>query len=218
METLNLTRHSLKDQIKDILIKRIIEGELIPGDRIKELPLAKEFGTSQAPVREAIRCLETLGYIEHTPHVGATVRTFDWREIEDAYQVREAFETFAVSRIDMDIDALVAQLETILEEMRKAAEKNDIRGFTTADNRFHKSIITASKNNTMSSMWDSLRMQLQVVATLVEVNMPLEEIYKLHPPIVDALKMKHLQGASAHLTSHYHVIGNYWNKLKSKAA
>ncbi len=57
-----VVRQSLKDQVESILIDRMIEGDLAPGDRIKELQIAKELGTSQAPVREAIRCLETLDY------------------------------------------------------------------------------------------------------------------------------------------------------------
>ena len=50
-----VVRQSLKDQVKSILIDRMIDGDLAPGDRIKELQVAKELGTSQAPVREAIR-------------------------------------------------------------------------------------------------------------------------------------------------------------------
>ena len=211
-----LTRQSLKDQIKTILIDRIVDGELVPGDRIKELKIAKEFGTSQAPVREAIRCLETLGYIEHIPHVGAMVKTFTQQEIEEAYQIREALETYVVSMVSAGIEILTDELEDCLKDMRRAVEKKHIRLFSRADNRFHRLIVSYSKNETMISFWESLKMQLQVVATLVDTSMPLEKIYKLHPPIVSALKEMQNLDASMLLTTHYEVVKDHWKKQERK--
>lgn len=211
-----LTRQSLKDQIKNILIERIVDGELIPGDRIKELQIAKELGTSQAPVREAIRCLETLGYIEHIPHVGAMVKTFNHQEIEEAYQMREALETYAVTLANSDIDILVEELESCLVEMQRAVERHNIRMWTRADNRFHQLIVSFTKNKTMISFWKSLKMPLQVVATLVDTSMPLGKIYQLHPPIVKALKGFQYSEASMHLTTHYEVVKDHWRKQEKK--
>src|SRR5210317_449733 len=106
-----VVRQSLKDQVKSILIDRMIDGDLAPGDRIKELQVAKELGTSQAPVREAIRCLETLGYAEHIPHVGAMVKTFNQSEIEEAYQMREALEVHSMALIGDSLNELVKSLK-----------------------------------------------------------------------------------------------------------
>ena len=53
----SVQRQSLTQQIQTILIERISNGTLLPGDRLKELQIAQEFGTSQAPVREALRML-----------------------------------------------------------------------------------------------------------------------------------------------------------------
>lgn len=205
-----LKRQSLKDQIKDILVERIVTGELEPGDRIKELQIAKELGTSQAPVREAIRCLETLGYVEHIPHVGAMVRTFNRQEIEEAYQVREALENYSVSLVNGGRDQLIEELENCLDQMKNAVEANNIRKFSSADNQFHRLIVGYSGNDTMISFWESLKMQLHVVAAVVDSSIPLEEIYKLHLPVVDALKEINNSEASMHLTTHYEVIKAHW--------
>ena len=51
---MSLTRTVLREQIRELLLERILKGELQPGDRIVELQIAQEFGTSQAPVREAL--------------------------------------------------------------------------------------------------------------------------------------------------------------------
>ena len=125
-----VVRQSLKDQVKSILIDRMIDGDLAPGDRIKELQVAKELGTSQAPVREAIRCLETLGYVEHIPHVGAMVKTFNKSEIEEAYQVREALELHSTALIGELWDELVEELDEQLALMKAATKENNARKFT----------------------------------------------------------------------------------------
>ena len=207
-------RQSLKDQVKSILIDRMIDGDLAPGDRIKELQVAKELGTSQAPVREAIRCLETLGYVEHIPHVGAMVKTFNQSEIEEAYQVREALEVHSTALIGDSINELVKELDAQLKVMQSATRGNSIRTFTQADNQFHRAIVSYCNNETMLSMWESLKMQVQVIATLLKASMPLEKIYLLHPPIVDAFRSKSRERASLLLKGHYKILSGYWENLK----
>jgi DNA-binding GntR family transcriptional regulator len=69
-----LRRTTLRDQIKDRIVERILNGTYGPGDRIVESQVATEFGTSQAPVREALRELEALRFVEARPHRGARVR------------------------------------------------------------------------------------------------------------------------------------------------
>ncbi len=209
-----VVRQSLKDQVKSILIDRMIDGDLAPGDRIKELQVARELGTSQAPVREAIRCLETLGYVEHIPHVGAMVRTFNKEEIEEAYQVREALEVYSTALIKEPLDGLVKELDSHLEQMQAAGRSNNIRLFTQADNSFHRTIVSYCQNGTMLAMWESLKMQVQVIATLVKVSMPLEKVYLLHPPIVDAFRSRSQDRASLLLKGHYKILSNYWENFR----
>ena len=210
----NVVRQSLKDQVKSILIDRMIDGDLAPGDRIKELQVAKELGTSQAPVREAIRCLETLGYVEHIPHVGAMVKTFNKDEIEEAYQVREALELHSTALIGELQDDLARELDEQLALMKAATKENNARMFTQADNQFHRAIVASCENDTMLSMWESLKMQVQVIATLFKASMPLDKIYLLHPPIVDAFRSKSRERASLLLKGHYKILSGYWENLK----
>lgn len=210
-----LTRQSLKDQIVEILIDRIIKGILSPGDRVKELQIADEFGTSQAPVREAIKCLEALGYIEHVPHVGAMVKTYNRKELVEAYQIREALEVHALSLVGNRVAHLATSLENQLKEMEIAVKSSNIRHFIESDNLFHRLIVDFSNNDTMLSVWDSLKMQLQVIATVVETAMPLETIYALHPPIVATLKNERVADTKQKLHGHYRAVRHYWEKMQS---
>jgi DNA-binding GntR family transcriptional regulator len=206
-----ILRQSLTEQIKSILIDRIVEGILRPGDRLKELQIADEFGTSQAPVREAIRSLQALGYVEHIPHVGALIKTFSSKDIEEAHQVREALEGHCLILANIETTKLVAELTQHIETMHEAMLQGDIKTFSMADNLFHRTIVEFSGNQSMLDIWDSLKMQLQVIATIGEASMPLENLYALHPPIVASLKRKHREHAGRFLAEHYRQIATYWN-------
>ncbi|PHR24458.1 MAG: hypothetical protein COA36_15575 [Desulfotalea sp.] len=208
-----IKRQSLTEQIKSILIDRIIAGTLNPGDRLKELQIAEEFGTSQAPVREAIRSLQALGYVEHLPHVGAQIKTFSQKEIEEAHQVREALEGHSLILANVEIETLVEELNKHTKTMHQAMSENNNATFSMADNLFHRTIVESSGNKQMLSIWDSLRMQLQVIATIVEAATPLDKLYALHPPIVASLKRKHRENAGRFLAEHYREIGTYWDTL-----
>ncbi|GAB6190961.1 GntR family transcriptional regulator [Desulfocastanea catecholica] len=207
-----VSKDSLTEQIKSILIDRIVEGTLNSGDRLKELQIANEFGTSQAPVREALRSLQALGYIEHKPHVGALVRRFNKKEIEEAYLVREALEGHCLILAEIDTVKLAEQLSIHLESMHRAVTNTDVKAFTLADNLFHRSIVKFSGNQTMLTMWEALRMQSQVMATIVDTSMPMEKLYALHPPIVVALERNHREYSARYLASHFREISHYWRK------
>ena len=68
---MSLQRSSLRVQIKDVLLERILNGTYQPGDRLIELQIAQELGTSQAPVSESLCELEALGFVESEPSRGS---------------------------------------------------------------------------------------------------------------------------------------------------
>src|SRR5918996_2949269 len=87
-----LARSVLSAQIKDTMLQWILEGELPPGSRIIETRIARQLGTSQAPVREALRDLATLGLVEMHPFRGARVREPAPEELVEAMELRGALE------------------------------------------------------------------------------------------------------------------------------
>ena len=81
--------------VYDKLRQGIIKGKLKPGQKVVMGELAKAFGMSETPVREAIRRLESEGYIDFTPHMGAIVTKIDERELVEIYLIRIALEELA---------------------------------------------------------------------------------------------------------------------------
>ena len=98
-----ITRSVLSDQVKGRLLQAILDGRYPPGARIVETRVAREFGTSQAPVREALRDLEALGVVEVTAFRGARVRHPSVAELLEAFEVRAVLETQA-ARLALLVD------------------------------------------------------------------------------------------------------------------
>lgn len=207
-----IKRESLTEQIKAILIKRIINGELRPGDRLKELQIAEEFGTSQAPVREAIRSLQALGYVQHKHHVGAVVKIYTKKEIIEAYQIREALEGYCLTQMDTDTEELATLLGKQLDKMKQAITAQNFEEYTWADHFFHRTIIESSKNAQMLEVWRSLGIRLQMLTTFIKTSLSLDEVCSLHIPIYEALAANNRPKAAALLAEHYRDISNYWEK------
>ena len=118
-----LRRTTLRDEIKDRIVERILDGTYGPGDRIVESQVATEFGTSQAPVREALRELEAMRFVETQPHRGARVREVTSDELIQIYPVRAALEEVAGREAAVRMsDEQLSALADELAGMRQAAE------------------------------------------------------------------------------------------------
>ena len=85
----------LSEKVYRILAKKIIDGKLVPGTKLKEKHVAEELGVSPTPVREAFKKLSGNGFVEINPYNGAVVKGLDEKEINDVYRCREALENFS---------------------------------------------------------------------------------------------------------------------------
>ena len=111
-----ISRSVLSDQVKDRLLQAILDGRYPPGARIVETRVARELGTSQAPVREALRDLEALGVVETTAFRGARVRRPSAAELLEAFAIRAELESLgarlAIPRLtDDDLDELAGYVD-----------------------------------------------------------------------------------------------------------
>ena len=188
MRAVPLTRTMLRDQIKELLLARILEGEYAPGQRIVEMQVANEFGVSQAPVREALRELEALRLIVSEPHRGARVRKVTNRELAEVYPVRAALEEEAARAAAVRLAGDVAGLEAEYAAMREAADRDDAHALVAHDVRFHRIIVEASGNQTLLDLWASLRVEARTVISMVKDHSDLHEIAEMHRPLIEAFR------------------------------
>ena len=184
-----ITRSVLSDQVKGRLLQAILDGRYPPGARIVETRVAREFGTSQAPVREALRDLEALGVVENSPFRGARVRQPSIEELLEAFEVRAILEGHA-ARLAMHrmSEADLARLEGLLDQMRQAALAGDPYAEATADTEFHGSIMHRSGNATLERVWRTLEPFLRTYITIVSPGVDRRAVADRHVPIIDALR------------------------------
>ena len=86
---------TLTDQIFRKIQTAIVSGDIAPGTKISEPELARVYGISRGPLREAIHRLEGQKLVERTAHVGARVVSLSHQQLFELYQIRETLEGLA---------------------------------------------------------------------------------------------------------------------------
>ena len=157
-EDKRLPRVVLSDRVKEYIVEAVLSGELKPGERIVESSMARQLGVSQAPVREAIRDLVLLGFLESEPYKGTSVRSFTPEELWETYTVRAALESLAARLAATHLtEDDVGALQSILDEMMEAARREDLDKLVHLDNQFHETILQISRNKTLYQLWKTLQ-------------------------------------------------------------
>ncbi|HEX3785156.1 MAG TPA: GntR family transcriptional regulator [Pseudonocardiaceae bacterium] len=136
-----------RDVIANELREAIISGRYKAGERLVEDTLAEEYGVSRVPVREALRRLETEGFVTLTPYRGATVSTGLGRDSLELMQVRRALEVMA-ARLAAEIRGgdVAAELAAVVERGREAAHSHRMNALPPLIMEFHELVAHASGN------------------------------------------------------------------------
>ena len=199
----NFNRSSLREQIKDVILQRIVEGSLEPGSRIVETRIAQELGVSQGPVREALRDLEQLGCVVHEPNRGCSVRDFSLDELLEAFPVRAALEALAARLAAERItNAELAELEQLLERMTRAARRGDAHDQSQANASFHATIVRAARNRTLERQWQMLEPYSRTYLTVSRPGIDLVFLSDRHVPILNALRSRKPAAAAQAMEEH----------------
>ena len=115
---------SIREQSLDSLREAILSGELKPGQALTEMDLARQLGVSRAPIREALRILNSEGLVETIPYRGTTVTRLSRVDIEEIYSMRMLLESYALERVMAAGDpALYQQLRGMVGEMISAGDR-----------------------------------------------------------------------------------------------
>jgi DNA-binding GntR family transcriptional regulator len=215
-----LTRSVLADQVKERLLDGILSGRYAPDSRIVETQVARELGTSQAPVREALRGLEALGVVEILPYRGARVRRPTREELLEAYAVRSALETLAARlAVPRMTDADIGKLAGFVDAMQIAARASDGAGVAEADASFHGRIVELADNGTLRRVWGALEPFSRTYITLVVPGADPRWSADLHVPILAALRRRDAEAVAAALERHFEeVSANMARRLEEAEA
>jgi DNA-binding GntR family transcriptional regulator len=147
---------TLKQMAFDAIKNSIINGILKTGTTYSEKELAKKFGISKSPVREALIDLQLKGFITIIPKIGFKLNELCEKDIKDIYEFRTALEKFVIYKITTDISKKeISDLNRILA---KNKANQDILSFMENDIQFHRYLAELSKNKkiieALEGIWD----------------------------------------------------------------
>ena len=203
-----ISRVVLGDQVKEYIIEAILSGEFKPGERVVESSLARQLGVSQAPVREAIRDLVLLGFLESEPYKGTSVRSFTPRELWETYTVRAALESLAARLAATRFsDQDAERLQSILDEMIAAGRQGDGERIVQLDNDFHEAIMQMSGNKVLYQLWKTLQFGRWTIVTYRITDLDLEYLAVRHTDLLEALKSGDPEKAMHAMQHHIEEMG-----------
>ena len=199
-------KETLRSNIRDYIQQQIAEGVYKPGDRIVETRLAKELSVSQAPVREAMLELATIGMLEERPYSGTYVRNFTLAEIEDTFETRAFIEQYAAKR------AAKRATEEQLSAMRAVLERMDrdrgLQDFVRLDKEFHGLVMDAAGSPALKRVWTQLRMAEWTYLCAAITAFSLDELIAQHWNIFRYLESREDSSAGAYMFLHIKGFGD----------
>lgn len=193
----------LSTQVKRLLLDRIVRGHYAPGERIVESRLAKEIGTSQSPIREALRDLAAIGVVTIRSRRGARVRRPTSKELADVSLVRSEVDALAARlAVPRLTEETLADLESCIREMSQSVEAGDHARMTEADARFHGIIVGASGNGAITRVFNQLEPFARTFITLTLPNFDVRVIVSQHDEILAALQAGDADAAAHRARAH----------------
>lgn len=198
---------TIADRVCKQIVTAIVTGELLPGQKISEPGLAKAYGISRGPLREAIRRLEGWRLIERKAHVGARVVELTARELIEIYRVREALEGMACRLAAEHMsDEEIKSLKILLDNHELSIARQEGRAYfqKEGDLDFHYRIVKGSKNAKLEELLgDDLYHLVRMYRYQFSISSSRpKRALKEHRQIVDAIEARDAELAEMLMRRH----------------
>lgn len=169
---------SRAEEAADEIRRRILVGELKPGERAPETKLAESLGISRNTLREALTALSREGLITQTPNKGACVAVPSLSAIIDIYRVRRLVEVQAVAQA-VPRHPAIARMRAAVDAALAARETDDWLEIATANIRFHRAVFELTDSPRLGELYDRLATELRLAFGI------LDDPAYLHAPFLD---------------------------------
>ncbi len=210
------THVTIADRIFARIQQEIVDGTLKPGSKISEPELARAYGISRGPLREAIGRLEACSLVVRKANVGARVVSLSAEQLLEIYHVREALEGMAARLAATAMsDAEIADLADLLATHRRQIEDDPSHGYfqREGDLDFHYRIVKGSKNGRLiellcNDLYHLVRLYRHQFGVVTRAQRALVE----HEHIVAALAER--DGEMAELLMRHHIRATRANAMR----
>lgn len=208
----------LADRVYDQLLRAILSGDVVPGERLIQEQLAEEIQVSRTPVREALLRLEVEGILTGAGRAGFEVRAIDRRTVADIYQAREAIEGYAAGLVAEENDpAVLKDLERRL--VIEGGEEASLRSTYEANRKAHRAVVEATGNQYLVDLFDAVwgrSIALRIYADLYAARHRGAAVAHSHLSLWDALSSG--DGPRAHEAMVAHIRAGLGQQLSALAA
>jgi DNA-binding GntR family transcriptional regulator len=197
----------MRDEAYRVLRRLILEGQLQPGERLRDQAIAAWLSVSRTPVREALTRLADEALVEMAPNRYTRVRPIDPRDA-DGYPVVAALNGLAALRVASGpiSDDVRGRLSDAVERYAWAKLREDAADLVTADDELHATVIEAAGNQVLAQEADRLVPRLRrleaAVGPALAVGRP-----DRHASLMDALEQGDGQAAAAAVEEEWTALG-----------
>lgn len=205
MSEVSANRETLQDRVYKRLRDEIINADIVPGASLRVLHLADRFGTSQAPIREALRRLTDEGLAVTVPYKGTVAKEARWEEIADIYLLREELEVFAVKRILASRKkADLSKVRGAQRDLNRAVRAADPISVIDADLEMHRQVVALADSPITLETWSFLMKRMRGARLSLEREYPaaLDSVVETHDVLIQALTSGDPEVAEAAFRTH----------------
>lgn len=190
----------------DAIRRKILSGELGPGEVLRQEALADELGVSRLPIREAITRLESEGMLNVVPHKGASVRPLSVDEIHEAFDIRQRLEPWIFAEAIPHLTPLdLSRAEEIVATMDKAAEGE----WGQLNWVFHETLYMPAKRDMTLSILKRLHEKADRYFRFQVVNVPIrKQAHEEHMELVEVSRKGDIKRAEQLLSEHLAIAAD----------
>jgi DNA-binding GntR family transcriptional regulator len=153
--------------IRDLLV----EGQIRPGEKIRERELCAALDISRTPLREALKVLASEGLVELLPNRGAVVAQMSEQDVVDTFEVIAGLEgqsgELAAQRITQPE---LAEIRALHYEMLAAHTRRDLPTYYRINAQIHTRINAAARNRVLTQTWANVNARLQALRFRSNLN------------------------------------------------
>jgi DNA-binding GntR family transcriptional regulator len=193
----------LADQVAAGLRRAIIFGTLAAGVHLQEPLVARKFGVSRMPVREALARLEHEGLVRSEPHRGTFAVGMSPDDVEEVYDVRRLIEVEA-GRLAAERTTAqeLDELQRLVDEMDRLVRAEQRQLLGRADISFHRILVTAARHRRLLANWEVLAEIAECLLTETDQARTALDPARTHQDILDALRDHDPVTVAGHLSVH----------------
>lgn len=203
-----------KVTVYETLRKNIIDGVFSEGTRIDEAQIAKEFNVSKTPLREALRQLQSEGFVENIPGWGSMVSRITPSDIHEIFEIREILECGSAKRAAVmedktELEKKIRECEVV--NKNKSKPESDAHGWNYC-NDIHLIIVDSLENKQLSRMYRELMDRIERIRNHFGKrfnNERIESIFSEHTEIVEAILTGDAEAAENMVKSHLVSASHY---------